>query len=143
MTTDITKRKPGRPPGAKNKQTLLAIAISEGLESLVVEEMPKVVEKAIAMAKLGDVPAMSLLMKYFMVTATDSQKSDQIGTALQNGEIAFNLTINVVGKDKECEGEVYDVTPTVEPLPSPGAATLAELPESPVNPQYLTPSVGV
>ena len=114
-----------RPKGSKNRKTLLAEAIQAGLQDLLLEEVPKVVEAALCMAKDGDKDAMGLVFKHFIVPQTDLAKErlareTKVTARLPGGktveaisdstqDAGFSITFNVVGDEPEAiEGEVVD-----------------------------------
>ena len=126
MPGQITKRKgPGRPPGSRNKRTLLAEAIQHGLDGFVKEEMPKVVKVVFEQALEGCRDSQRMLFKQFLVTQEGQArerlaratrvtaslpgggKAEKLTDSTESGDGGVTITFSVVGTGEQ--GEVIDV----------------------------------
>ena len=87
----------GRPPGSKNKITLLRQSLELQLREQAAPDLPGVMEKAVELAMEGDRSMIKLLLELHM-----SKSAPEGGT----GEKAPSITINAPGIP-----EIKDVTP--------------------------------
>ena len=124
----MKRRGPGRPPGSRNKRTLLAEAIQHGLDGFVREEMPKVIKVVFEQAKDGCRDSQRLLFKQFLVTQ-ETQSRERLAKATKvtasipgggkveklqdnsdsGGSEGLSITFSVVGYDDEDDHQVIDV----------------------------------
>lgn len=101
---EITPKKRGRPPGAKNKNTIFKELMQDEFRTLATTEVPKVLGVLFEKAKEGDISAIKMVMDRIVPVhkATDSEALSK------SGGLTVNVTIGDLEGPVQASGEVIE-----------------------------------
>ena len=100
---DIAKRKPGRPPGAKNKDTLFKELMTGSFQSKAIADIEKVYSVLFEKAHKGDMKAIKMVLDRVVPVSKAVDLAD-----MEKGGTTVNVSVGALEGVKE-EEEIEDV----------------------------------